>query len=75
MGKMRTLLMEDMARISHTVTVIGTGMAYGYLDIGAGNESLLQLALAGMMVRNDENRKKQAEAYPRNPWLEAACGR
>ena len=70
-----TMMEREITRASHVISVVGTAMASGCLDIGAGNESLFQLALAGMIARNDENRKKQEEAYRRNPWLEAACGR
>ena len=72
----RTKLMErEISRASHVITLIGTGMAYGYLDIGAGNESLLQLALAGMIANNDKKREVQEKAFQEYPWLKSACGK
>ena len=69
----KTMMEREIARVSHIVTVIGTGMAYGHVDVEPGNESLFQMALASMISRNDQFREKQERTFAESPWLIKAC--
>ena len=64
-----TMLQKEIRQKSEDINRMGYLMGAGLMDINSDNESIIQRVMTIYIVENEENRKRQEEAFNKMPWL------
>lgn len=64
-----TISQKEIRQKSEVINRMGYLMSAGLMDINSDNESIIQRVMTMFIVENEENRKRQEEAFNKMPWL------